>query len=75
MNAYRITGTFQVGRQKQPYTQDIVGEDEEEARHKVLSMLGSRHRITRKMISIDTISTIDHKTSTDPRVLDAFNDY
>jgi len=36
--------------------------------------MGSRHKANRRAISIESVSEIDPRTSTEPRVLHAFRD-
>ena len=74
MKAYRVSGTAPFGSQRQPFSYDLPAEDTDAAKHKVYSTLGSRHRIMRRSIKIDSVSEIDPRTSTDPTVLHHFRD-
>ncbi len=74
MKAYRVVGKFPNGRTIQSFTQDVVANDEAEARHRVESSFGSRHRVTRRAMKIASIEQIDPSTSTEARVISAFRD-
>ena len=72
MKAYRATGTFRSGQPDQPYSLDVVAESEEEATELVYSNFGSRHRVKRRFVIIDSLSEIDPSDSTEPRVISHF---
>ena len=72
MKAYRVVGKFPNGRTIQPFLQDIMANDEEDAKHRLLSTLGSRHRVTRRSIKIDSIEQIDPSISNEAKVISAF---
>ncbi len=74
MKAYRVSGTAPFGSQRQPFSYDLPAEDTDAAKHKVYSTLGSRHRIMRRSIKIESVSEIDPRTSTEPAVLHHFRD-
>lgn len=74
MKAYRVVGKFPNGRTIQDFSQDVVATDEDDARHRVESSFGSRHRVTRRAMKITSIEKIDPKTSNEPKVISAFRD-
>ena len=74
MKAFRVTGTAPFGSQRQQFTFDIAAENEEGATEHTYSILGSRHRIKRRSITINTIVEIDPRTSTEPNVLHQFRE-
>jgi len=74
MQAYRVTGNAPFGSQRQKFSQDVAASDSDDAAHRVMSILGSRHKINRRKITIDDIKKIDPRTSMEPRVIDAFRD-
>ena len=55
MKAYSISGTFQMGRNWQPFTLETVADDKEAAVEWTLATLGSRHRVNRRQIRIDDV--------------------
>ncbi|HII20429.1 MAG TPA: hypothetical protein HA312_04320 [Candidatus Poseidonia sp.] len=74
MKAYRVSGTAPFGSQRQPFSYDLPAADADAATHKVYSLLGSRHRVTRRSINIESVGEIDPRTSTEPTVLHHFRD-
>ncbi len=74
MNVYRITGTFPNGPVRQLFSLDLVAADEAEARARVYSELGSRHRARRRHITIASIDSIAAQDSVAAEVISAFRD-
>jgi large subunit ribosomal protein LX len=72
MKAFRAQGTFRVGKNDQPFTVDVVAEDEDDARHRTLSNFGSRHRVPRRFVNIETLEEIDPSESNSPPVVAHF---
>ena len=72
MKAYRATGTFRSGKREQPYTLDVVADNEEVARELVNSNFGSRHRVKRRFVNIEDLSEIDPSDSQEPKVISHF---
>ncbi|HYS74188.1 MAG TPA: 50S ribosomal protein L18Ae [Thermoplasmata archaeon] len=58
MKAFRISGRFRMGRGWQPFAKEIAAADEAAAREKLLSVLGSQHRVPRKYIEIRTVEGV-----------------
>jgi large subunit ribosomal protein LX len=59
MKAFKVSGSFKKGkRERQKFRIEVAAENEEAATQKVLSTLGSRHRLNRKEISIDEMAGI-----------------
>ena len=71
MQVYRVQGTFPNGPVPQPFTFDVIADDEVGARDRVYSNLGSRHRAPRRSIQIASIESIDPSSSATPEVLHA----
>jgi len=69
VKAFRVSGImyFEDGRW-QKFTKDVVAESEEQATEKVLSILGSKHRLKRRQIAIREVREIDPSESEDPVV-------
>jgi large subunit ribosomal protein LX len=57
--AYEVKGTFQMGEEWRPYTKRIMAPNERQARERTLAVIGSKHRLKRRYITIDAI-TIMH---------------
>jgi ribosomal protein L20A (L18A) len=70
MRAFKVTGTFAMGRKdKQPFTKYVAAEDETSAREQTLSLFGSKHRTNRRRISITAVVPAQADEIDDPRVL------
>lgn len=74
MKAFRVHGSYRAGKRDQPFSVDVVATEEEEARERVMSNFGSRHRVTRRFILVDGISEINPADSTAPVVVAHFGD-
>ena len=74
MKAFRIAGHYPASKKKQTFTIDFVASDEEDAKHRLYSHIGSRHRVQRRHIMIESINQIDPSTSSSAHVIDAFRD-
>jgi large subunit ribosomal protein LX len=58
MKAYRVAGTFRLGRRKQPFTKEVEADDEGAAVEWVYSVLGSNHRLKRRQIEVNKVVEI-----------------
>ncbi|MAT49341.1 MAG: 50S ribosomal protein L18a [Euryarchaeota archaeon] len=74
MKAYRVTGTLPLGDGAQKFTQDVVAASTTEAEHKVFSTLGSRHKLNRRQIFIESNTEIKPIKSKDPKVINEFRE-
>ena len=74
MKAYRVTGTAPFGSQRQHFSYDFPAENENDAMHQTYSTLGSRHRIKRRSVKVDSVTEIDPRTSTEANVLNHFRE-
>jgi large subunit ribosomal protein LX len=73
MKVFRVKGKFRMKRKKgewQPFTKEVIGEDEEKAKEKILSLFGSKHRVKRTNIKIRKITEISKDEIEDPYVED-----
>lgn len=68
MKAYRIRGRFRMGGSWQAYGKEVAAKDDAAAREKVVSTLGSQHRVPRRSVEIATVEEIPTKDVTDPAV-------
>jgi large subunit ribosomal protein LX len=57
--AFNIEGDFQMGRIRQHFTVHVAAENEEQARERVYTDLGSRHSVPRRVIDIQSVTAID----------------
>ncbi len=52
---FKVKGRFLMGKRMQPFTMDVSSINEDQAREKVLSDLGSRYRVKRNKVFIESI--------------------
>lgn len=74
MKAFRVSGIAPFGKQRQGFSIDLPAEDDGDAKHRAYSILGSKHRASRRSIDIQSIQEIDPRTSQEPTVLHHFRD-
>lgn len=58
MKAFRISGQFRMGRDRQPFSKEVAAKDEAAAREKVFSLLGSHHGVARKYVAIEKVEEV-----------------
>jgi len=59
VKAYKVIGAFRLGKgRQQGFTLEMAADDKEAAIDKILSTLGSRHRIKRREIMIESLEEI-----------------
>ena len=57
-NSFEVKGTFKIGDDWKPYTKVIDAQNEAQAREQTLAVFGSKHRLKRRYITVDTISIV-----------------
>ena len=72
MKAYRASGTFRSGKRDQPFTLDLVAEDDTDAENRIFSNFGSRHGVPRRFIHIESLKAIKPSSSNAPVVVAHF---
>jgi len=58
MKGFRAKGSFKDVRNRQDFTVEVAAENADAAKEKVLSNLGSRHKLKRWEISIDELTEL-----------------
>ncbi|MDO9536900.1 MAG: 50S ribosomal protein L18Ae [Thermoplasmata archaeon] len=58
MKAFRVTGNFQMGRNRQNFSKEIISKDKKEATEFILSDLGSKHKVKRYQIKIADVTEL-----------------
>lgn len=66
MKVYLMKGIFLMGKIWQPFSKEVMGNDEEEAKERLLSILGSKHGVKRRMIKIEEIKELKKEEIKDP---------
>ncbi len=57
-NSFEVKGTFKTGDDWKPYTKVITAQNEAQAREQTLAVFGSKHRLKRRYITIDSVNTV-----------------
>lgn len=69
MKAFKITGSFRMGRNKnQPFTKEVLANNKNQAKEKLYSDLGSKHKIKRNFIDIVNIQEISVEEVENPLI-------
>lgn len=66
MNAFRVKGEFMMKDRWRPFTKEVIGENEEDARERILSIIGSQHKVKRKLIKIENLTQIQQDDIENP---------
>ena len=72
MKAFRANGSLRAGKNDQQFSVDIVAPNRDKAMETVFSNFGSKHRVTRRFVNIDSIEEIDPSSSNSPSVVAHF---
>ncbi|MBP5475364.1 MAG: 50S ribosomal protein L18a [Methanomicrobium sp.] len=56
---FEVKGTFKNGYDYQPFTKEIVAPNEKQATERLLATIGSKHRLKRSYINIETVKPVD----------------
>jgi large subunit ribosomal protein LX len=62
MSTFEVKGKFRaeiVGNKWRPFTKLVESNNEKNAAEKVVSLMGSKHGLSRKLISIEEVSAIE----------------
>ena len=65
MKAFRVTGSFRMGREKENFTKEVASKDKKGAMEFILSDLGSKHKVKRYDIQIDKVQELKPEEITD----------
>ncbi len=69
MKVFRISGLYSPkGKNWLKFSKDVVAEDDEAAKEKVYSIMGSKYGIKRRLVDIKEVKEIKPEESDDPMV-------
>lgn len=68
MQAFRVTGEFKMGRSWSRFSVETADTSADDARERVVSTLGSRHRLSRDLIEVEEVEAVDAEDVEDPSV-------
>ena len=58
MKVFLISGTFRMGERTQPFSKEVLCENKVDGRERLLSVLGSKHKVQRRFIKIDKMEEV-----------------
>jgi len=56
---FEVKGTFKIGEEWHPYTKIITAPNETQAQERTFAVIGSKHRLKRRYITVNAISVLD----------------
>jgi len=68
MKAFKVTGSFRMGRKPNPFAKEVAAMDKKMAEETILSDLGSKHKVKRYDITIDKVTELKPDQVTDAAV-------
>jgi large subunit ribosomal protein LX len=68
VKVFRVKGEFPMGDRIQPFTKELASTAPENVREKLLSDIGSKHKVKRAKIVIHSIEEISPEDAEDPFV-------
>ena len=69
MKAFEVKGQFRIAvRNWQPFTIEVISDNEEGATEKTYALIGSRHKVKRPFVKIDAVRPMKADEITDHKV-------
>jgi large subunit ribosomal protein LX len=68
VKVFRVKGEFPMGARMQPFTKELASTGPDSVREKLLSEIGSKHKVKRAKILIHSIEEIPPEDAEDPSV-------
>jgi large subunit ribosomal protein LX len=59
MKSFEVSGSFKIGDEWKPYNKVIPAPNENQARERVFAVFGSKHRLKRRYITIQSVKMIN----------------
>ncbi len=56
---YEVKGTFNIGNEWHPYTKVILAPNELQAKERIMTVIGSKHRLKRRYITVNTVTALN----------------
>ena len=56
--SFEVKGTFKIGDEWKPYKKQIEAQNETQAREQTLAVFGSKHRLKRRYITIESVNIV-----------------
>lgn len=58
MKAFKVTGSFRMGRKPSLFAKEVAAADKKAAEERIFSDLGSKHKVKRYDITIDKVTEL-----------------
>jgi large subunit ribosomal protein LX len=55
---FEVKGSFMIGEEWKPYTKVIDAPNEAQAKERIFAVIGSKHRLKRRYINIQSVTSI-----------------
>jgi large subunit ribosomal protein LX len=55
-HVFEVKGTFKIGDEWRPYAKIIEAPNEEQAKERTFTVIGSKHRLKRRYITVNTVA-------------------
>ena len=68
LKPFRVEGSFKMGAKMSHFAIETAGKDAQAARERVVSTLGSKHRVDRHHLKVDSVTEMKPEDVTDPVV-------
>ena len=68
-NVFKVIGNFKKGDRHLPFTKEVYVENKQKAQDYVYSVMGSKHKLKRREITIEKIEELALDKVTDPVIL------
>jgi len=65
LKPFRVEGSFKMGLKTTKFSIETIGKDAQAARERILSTIGSKHRVDRHHMRIDAVTEIKPEDVTD----------
>lgn len=65
MKAFKVTGSFRMGRKSQAFSKEVIAADKKGATETILSDLGSKHKVKRYDIEVKEVVELKPDDVTD----------
>jgi large subunit ribosomal protein LX len=69
MKPFRVSGQFRMGHIVTPFSTETVADDAAGAKDRVLSTIGSRHRVDRHHVTVKDVVELKPADVTDPAIV------
>ena len=69
ITVFKITGNFKKGKKSQNFKKEVMGENKQQVIEHIYSIMGSKHRVKRREITISKIEEIPMDKVTDQIIL------